>query len=160
MKHEAHITNILITILLILIIISIFLQLESKVDIQLKIKEAISSIEKPKDGYTPVKGVDYIDGITPIKGKDYQDGASIVGKDGVNGRDGKDSLSTQRETTIIQQVPVNGKDGIDGLTPTMRCNKSKDRWEVKYGAELSWKVVLDEDELPSKCKPILGGVDE
>lgn len=154
MKHEAHVTNILITILIILIIISIFLQLESKVDVQLKIKEAISSIEKPKDGYTPIKGVDYIDGITPVKGKDYQDGISIVGKDG------NDSVSTQKETTIIQQVPVNGKDGTDGLTPSMRCNKSKDRWEVKYGAELSWKVVLDEDDLPSKCKPIMGGVDE
>lgn len=69
-----------------------------------------------KDGYTPVKGIDYFDGApgkdgkngkdgrdgadgyTPIKGVDYRDG--IDGKDGRNGVDGK-----------------NGKDGADGYTP-------------------------------------------
>lgn len=38
-----------------------------------------------KDGYTPVKGVDYFDGedgYTPVKGKDYFDG--VAGKDGVS----------------------------------------------------------------------------
>ena len=41
-----------------------------------------------KDGYTPVKGVDYFDGAdgyTPVKGVDYFDGAD--GKDGENGKD-------------------------------------------------------------------------
>ena len=39
-----------------------------------------------KDGYTPVKGVDYFDGndgYTPVKGVDYFDGKD--GKNGVNG---------------------------------------------------------------------------
>lgn len=32
-------------------------------------------LKNGKDGYTPVKGVDYNDGYTPVKGKDYNDGA-------------------------------------------------------------------------------------
>lgn len=45
--------------------------------------------ETGKDGYTPVKGVDYFDGedgYTPIKGVDYFDGTN--GLDGQNGEDG------------------------------------------------------------------------
>lgn len=41
---------------------------------------------KGKDGYTPVKGVDYFDGkdgYTPVKGIDYFDG-----EDGVDGKSG------------------------------------------------------------------------
>jgi hypothetical protein len=60
----------------------------------------VAAIEahKPKDGYTPVKGVDYTDGkdgYTPVKGKDYFDG--IDGRDGIDGKKGMD-----------------GKDGRDG----------------------------------------------
>lgn len=33
---------------------------------------------KGKDGYTPVKGKDYVDGYTPVKGKDYTDGRTPV----------------------------------------------------------------------------------
>jgi hypothetical protein len=65
-----------------------------------------------KDGYTPVKGVDYFDGekgdkgdkgdpgYTPQKGIDYFDG-----KDGTNGKDGADGQ--------------NGKDGANGTSITV-----------------------------------------
>lgn len=53
-----------------------------------------------KDGYTPVKGVDYFDGkdgYTPVKGKDYTDGYTPI--KGVDYFDGKDG-----------HTPVKGKD--------------------------------------------------
>jgi hypothetical protein len=40
--------------------------------IQAKVDEFVKQV--PKDGYTPVKGIDYDDGYTPIKGVDYKDG--------------------------------------------------------------------------------------
>ena len=66
-----------------------------------------------KDGYTPIKGVDYFDGVdgkdgadgyTPIKGKDYFDGA-----DGKDGQDGKDGYTPQKGIDYFD-----GKDGADG----------------------------------------------
>lgn len=75
-----------------------------------------------KDGYTPVKGVDYFDGIngadgkdgsdgqpgkdgyTPVKGVDYFDGAP--GKDGKDGVDG--------DTGPAGYTPVKGVDYFDG----------------------------------------------
>jgi hypothetical protein len=69
------------------------------------VDDAISEIELTpgpagadgKDGYTPVKGVDYfdgqdgkdgVDGKTPVKGVDYFDGQDgAPGKDGVDGKD-------------------------------------------------------------------------
>jgi hypothetical protein len=63
-------------------------------------KELVEIIKnnKPKDGYTPQKGIDYNDGedgYTPVKGKDYFDG-----KDGYTPKKGKDY-----------------RDGVDGKTP-------------------------------------------
>lgn len=97
-----------------------------------------------KDGYTPVKGVDYFDGqsvkgdngkdaITPIKGIDYNDG-----KDGSDGRDGK--------------TPIKGEDYFDGKTPIMVCNTKKNRWEVTYNNGYSYDIVMSKDGLSTvKC---------
>lgn len=74
-----------------------------------------------KDGYTPVKGVDYfdgkngtngkdgkngVDGKTPVKGVDYFDG-----KDGKDGVDGKDYVLTEADKQeIADMVDVSGAD--------------------------------------------------
>lgn len=134
------ITNILITILIILVSISIFMQFKQMDIIDIKIKSAINEVSKnikvPDDGYTPVKGIDYVDG-----------------KDGVNGRNGKDSLSTHilEKETVIKEVPVNGKDGIDGKTPILRCNDKKNRWEVSYNLDTMWTILRDTNNNPVKC---------
>lgn len=50
-----------------------------------------------KDGYTPIKGIDYFDGkdgYTPIKGVDYFDGEP--GKDGVDGKDGEQGIQGEQ----------------------------------------------------------------
>lgn len=69
--------------------------------------------EKGRDGYTPIKGVDYFDGkdgYTPIKGKDYFDGKD--GKEGKQGEKGQDGY-----TPIKGKDYFDGKDGKDGYTP-------------------------------------------
>lgn len=54
-----------------------------------------------KDGYTPVKGVDYTDGYTPVKGVDYTDGYTPVR--------GTDYWTDEDKSEIIQST----KDSID-----------------------------------------------
>lgn len=76
-------------------------------------------------GYTPVKGVDYVDGIdgqdgyTPVKGVDYFDGTDgytpVKGVDYFDGTDGY---------TPVKGVDyVDGKDGVDGVSPKVTVSK-------------------------------------
>lgn len=64
-----------------------------------------------KDGYTPVKGIDYFDGkdgqdgYTPVKGVDYFDGSP-----GQNGKPGQDGYTPVKGVDYFDGVP--GKDGI------------------------------------------------
>lgn len=101
------------------------------------IEKRVSIIEKhkPKDGYTPIKGKDYIDGkdgYTPIKGKDYRDGKDgytpVKGKDyfdGINGKDGKTPIKgvdywTDGDIQTIKKsvTPLKGRDYTDGSPDT------------------------------------------
>jgi hypothetical protein len=84
-------------------------------------KEWLASLNG-KDGYTPIKGIDYFDGqngkdgvdgkdgYTPIKGVDYFDG-----KDGKNGIDGYTPI--KGVDYFDGKDGTNGKDGSDGYTP-------------------------------------------
>lgn len=66
-----------------------------------------------KDGYTPVKGVDYFDGedgYTPQKGIDYFDGEP--GAPGKDGQDGSDGYTPIKGTDYFD-----GEPGKDGYTP-------------------------------------------
>ena len=83
-----------------------------------------------KDGYTPVKGVDYFDGKDGVNGRDGQDGYTPVKGvdyfDGRNGVDGKDGY------TPIKGVDyVDGKNGKDGYTPV----KGVDYFDGKNGKD-------------------------
>lgn len=61
-----------------------------------------------KDGYTPVKGVDYFDGkdgaagYTPVKGVDYSDGKD--GRDGVDGKTPVKGMDYFTETDRAEMV--------------------------------------------------------
>lgn len=77
----------------------------------------VPALREAKDGYTPVKGVDYrdgVDGYTPVKGVDYFDGVN-----GTNGRDGKDSTVPgprgEKGEPGESIVGPAGKDGADGF---------------------------------------------
>lgn len=70
--------------------------------------------EDGKDGYTPVKGIDYfdgkdgkdgVDGYTPIKGVDY--------RDGIDGKDGKDGYTPIKG--VDYRDGIDGKNGADGI---------------------------------------------
>ena len=70
-----------------------------------------------KDGYTPVKGVDYFDGkdgYTPVKGVDYFDGAA--GPMGPEGPAGKDGSIVFEELTDEQREMLRGPIGETGPT--------------------------------------------
>lgn len=64
-----------------------------------KLQDSIKRIEEssdnapnlPKNGYTPIKNIDYFDGEV--------------------GKNGQDSISTHTEKTVIKEVPIPGKDG-------------------------------------------------
>lgn len=78
-----------------------------------------------KDGYTPVKGVDYFDGkdgYTPVKGVDYVDGKDGYtpqkGIDYFDGQPGKDGKDGSDGYTPIKGVDYfDGEPGKDGYTP-------------------------------------------
>lgn len=85
------------------------------------------TITDGKDGYTPVKGVDYFDGITPVKGVDYFDGAT----------------------------PVKGVDYFDGLpaaTNLQRVLKYPDNFTgVNYivtNADNNHELIVDNGDMP------------
>lgn len=112
-----------------------FSSLDQKIsNLQNKIN-SIPNNEGLKDGYTPVKGIDYFDGNN--------------GKDGyaINGIDGKDSKSTHilEKETIIKEVPIPGP---PGLTPEIQCNTLKNRWEIRFGIDSNYQLMGTE---PVKC---------
>lgn len=55
------------------------------------------------------------------------------GKDGQNGTNGKDGQNGTNG--------VDGKDGLDGLTPQLRCNVTKNEWEVRYSEDQNWQLL-------------------
>ncbi len=105
----------------------------------------LESIGIPKDGKTPVKGIDYFDGKDGVDGQNGKDGKDFTfdmftpeqlallkgergqdglpgkdGKDGIPGRDGKDGLPG-----IEGKQGVPGKDGKDGR-PGVKGKNGKD----------------------------------
>lgn len=147
-------TKLLIVILYLLILVNICVTLKSKGILEVRINksliamdDAIKGLRQPENGKD---GKDGKDGYTPIKGVDYFDG--------------KDSVSTHTIETIIKEVAVKGEDGADGytpvkgvdyddgLTPIIRCNESKDRWERRFSGSPSWTAILNEDNQPARCK--------
>lgn len=89
-----------------------------------------NSVQGPKGdpGYTPIKGIDYING-----------------KDGVNGTNGKDGIPGTDGTN-----GTNGIDGATGLTPEIECLNGD--FVTRYPGDDSWRV-LQKDSLACKGKP-------
>lgn len=108
--------------------------------IEKSVREEVAKISIPEattlDGYTPRKNIDYFDG-----------------KDGLNGMNATDEQVQTAVDKYFKKNPpkaIHGKDGKDGkdaekpkdgLTPEIRCNSTKNRWEVRYGADESWQAL-------------------
>jgi len=85
--------------------------------------------QKGKDGYTPIKEVDYfdgsrgVDGYTPIKGKDYFDGHTPVKNvDYFDGRDGNTPYIQDGNWWISQLDTGISANGIAGISPNIGTN--------------------------------------
>lgn len=92
-----------------------------------------------KDGYTPIKGVDYFDGIDGINGVDGKDGAP--GKDGESGKDGEDG--------------INGIDGKDAVQPQIMFDEERGVLHISYDDGMTWSKLLD---LGDMIKDVQAGV--
>lgn len=135
MERLKNIVKWLVILLVIgLSLVNIFLTVNSSIEqknhINQRVEDAIKSIQMPK---------------------------AINGINGMDGKDGKDSLSTHTVNTVIKQTITKetiqekgdkGEKGSDGLTPILRCNESKNRWEVKYTNTETWAILGD---IPVKC---------
>lgn len=103
------------------------------------IDKRVSSLEQDRDEQQPfmppgpVEVVKPVDGYTPVKNVDYFDGK--------DGKDGKDSVSTH---TIEREVIVKELPAPAAPVPELRCNVAKNRWEMRYTGDESWKVLNDE----------------
>lgn len=102
-----------------------------------------------KDGYTPVKGVDYVDGkdatneqISKSVEQWFQKNPIKDGANGTNGEDGKDAPTVTNEQ-VDSSVKKYMKEHPPqtSLTPIIRCNEDMNRWEVKYNQEDIWQLL-------------------
>lgn len=79
------------------------------------------------------------------------------GEKGEKGDTGSNSISTNTiETKIItneitKELPVNGVDGKNGLTPIIRCNTIKNRWESSYDNGETYETILDQNNKQVIC---------
>jgi molybdopterin-binding protein len=108
-----------------------------------KVSEKVDSLNltSGKDGYTPIKYIDYFDGVN---GRD-----GIDGIDGLDGNDGLDAYHIWLNNGNIGSVDdylasLKGIDGQNGLTPLIRCNSVKNRWEVRYNDFDRWNLLNGE----------------
>lgn len=69
-----------------------------------------------KDGYTPIKGIDYFDGVdgyTPVKGKDYFDG-----EDGYTPIKGVDYYTDEDKTEMLNSVKSAFEPDVQAINQT------------------------------------------
>lgn len=115
-----------------------------------------------KDGYTPIKGVDYFDGkdatdeqIGEAVQKWFQANPIKNGVDGSNGVDGRNGADAAPVTTeqidasvkkYMEETPT-----LNGLTPILRCNEEKNRWELRYSQDDTWQL-LNGTKVPCTVK--------
>jgi len=118
-------------------------QVQSKIDsIPLEPKVVVY---KSKDGYTPVKGIDYFDGVAGIAG--------------ANGSNGKDSVSSVTSTiqTIVKEIPIpgpkgdKGDSGKDSPTPQYRTDEYGN-FQTKNDGDLFWQNLIECERFVGGCK--------
>jgi hypothetical protein len=117
---------------------------------ELQIKTIQLEFERPlngKDGYTPIKNVDYFDGRDGEKG---EKGDSVKGDTGEQGAPGLSAYEIAVKNGFIgtEQEWLDSLKGEAGATPDIRCNYVKNRWEIRYSITAGWKVL---NGVPTPC---------
>lgn len=120
-------------------------------DVQNTVQEEIERLKIPqvnvgKDGYTPIKNIDYFDGKD---GKDGADGKTVTNeqiRNAVSDYMSKNPIAAGRDGyTPTKGVDYSdGENGIDGKTLIIHCNSTKNRWEVKYNPVDTWQLLNGE----------------
>lgn len=83
--------------------------------------------EVPKNGYTPIKGIDYFDGVNGQNGSN-----------GIDGADGVDGYTPKKGVDYWDGI--DGADGRDAYFE-IQCNEKKNRWEVRYASDDNFQVL-------------------
>ena len=97
-----------------------------------------------------VPGKDGVDGANGVNGSNGKDGASIKGDAGLSAYD--IAVKNGFEGTEEEwQLSLKGENGNDGLTPILRCNTNRNRWEQRYSEDDMWKILKDENNNPVPC---------
>lgn len=93
-----------------------------------------------KDGYTPVKGIDYFDGTNGMNSISFVQATTVVkevpliGEKGADGEDGAD-----------------GKDGIDAPFQESRFNTATGNYETKLSTSRFWDIAIPCDKFVAGC---------
>lgn len=110
-----------------------------------EVSAAIQPSIQPKDGYTPIKNIDYFDGRHGKNATDDQVQKAVdkYMKDNppqvTHGQDGKNATKEQIEDAVNKWFELHPP-----LTPQTRCNVTKNRWEVRYGEDQAWQLMNNE----------------
>jgi hypothetical protein len=153
-KTLSRIIWILLAILLALSLYSNYLLVSEKNVLDNMIATKLDSIKIPipkdgKDGYTPIKGVDYFDGTNGKNATNSQIQQAVGnylavhpvqnGTDGKNGTNATDSQVQQAVNNYMDTHPItNGKDGD---TPQIQCDPVRNLWEMRYTGTDNWQLL-------------------
>lgn len=123
-----------------------------QIEVQKQIAELSAKLSEtpvPKDGYTPIKNVDYFDGDDGSNGRNGRDAED--GDDGTSGTKGGNGLSayelwlragnTGTLLEFLESLKVKGDPGNAGRTLEQRCNAIKLRVEQKYTDTETWEIL-------------------
>lgn len=101
--------------------------------VSLQQAKVLESLPEPRDGYTPIKGVDYFDGRS--------------------GTNGTNTTSIHTEKTIvehtIEQVPIKGE---DGRTLEVQVNPLTNDFEKRYVGDEFWQILIPCEKLLTTCE--------
>lgn len=96
-----------------------------------------------KDGYTPVKGIDYFDGAAGLNSVSFSTVKTeikevpLLGEKGDKGRDGVDG--------------VNGTDGQNAPVQETRVNSESKNIETKLSDSWQWRILVSCSEYRLEC---------
>ena len=157
-KRIRWITWILLLLLLCSIVLNTFASIRTTelqaVLIDSKVKKQIESLNIPagKDGYTPIKNVDYVDGKDGVT-KTIHDFTSTTIEIPNSGPKGDKGDSAYQTWVNLGNVGTE-QDFIESLKPQvilpdLKCNIDKNRWETKLPSDPSWQA-LNGEVVPCK----------
>lgn len=116
--------------------------LESLLSKQPKIVQPV----QVKDGYTPIKGIDYNDGVNGSTPDCYFEESQCRGKDSISTH--TNTITNEKET-IIKEVPIEGRAGPAGLTQQIELDTVSCILKSKYITDDIWTDIA---QLPKPCK--------